>query len=276
MQKELEATYPVLRIQLFGINAVGQESGNQATTQGRELPWLQDVDTNQDSRADAAALWNANFRSVYVLDADNVQVASFDVDAKDLEVPTNFAALRQLLIDAAMTSQKPWRNADDPLDVNTDDKVEPLDALIIINKLNEEGPHKLPPPQAGDPPMRFYDCNGDGEVAPVDALNVINHLNGQSASANAEGEGEREPGLGSWAPMPPLVTSASELGVASKDAAQPPRDASQEPNMPGANPALPPDENGSLPSVKPRKSSSTESSNSWLLPAYDPLLMPVD
>ena len=81
----------------------------------------------------------------------------------------NYSALRELLIDAAMTSQRPWRNADNPLDVNDDGEVEPLDALNIINKLNAEGPHELPPPQAGDPPMRYYDCNGDGEVGPIDA-----------------------------------------------------------------------------------------------------------
>jgi len=179
----------VLRIQLLGVNAYGQDAANEPTTQGRELPWLQDVDANHDGRGDAAALWNPSYRHVYILDGDNVQVAAFDVDWNDLRQPANYGALRELLIDAAMTSQRPWHNADNPLDVNDNGGVEPLDALIIINKLNVEGPHKLPPPQAGDPPMRYYDCNGDGEVGPIDALNVINYLNAQSGAANAEGEG---------------------------------------------------------------------------------------
>lgn len=189
LQKDLDAAYPVLRIQLVGINAKGQEAANEATTEGRELPWLQDVDANQDGLGDAAALWSPSYRHVYVLDQDNVQVAAFDVDAKDLNQAENYAALRALLVDAAMTSQRPWRNADNPLDVNDDDAVEPIDALNIINKLNTEGPHKLPPPQAGDPPLRYYDCNGDGDVGPIDALNIINHLNAQSGGPNAEGEG---------------------------------------------------------------------------------------
>ena len=179
----------MLRIQLLGVNAYGQDAANEPTTQGRELPWLQDVDANHDGRGDAAALWNPSYRHVYILDGDNVQVAAFDVDWNDLRQPANYGALRELLIDAAMTSQRPWHNADNPLDVNDNGGVEPLDALIIINKLNVEGPHKLPPPQAGDPPMRYYDCNGDGEVGPIDALNVINYLNAQSGAANAEGEG---------------------------------------------------------------------------------------
>lgn len=189
LQKDLEATYPVLQIQLVGVNAYGQESANTAATQGRELPWLQDVDANQDGGGDAAGLWNPSYRHVYILDGDNVQVAAFDVESGDLQDAENYAALRELLIDAAMTSQRPWRNGDNPLDVSDNGGVEPLDALIIINKLNAEGPHELPPPQAGDPPMRYYDCNGDGDVGPLDALNVINYLNAQDGEANAEGEG---------------------------------------------------------------------------------------
>ena len=93
LQQELETTYPVLRIQLLGVNALGQEAGNGPTTDGRELPWLQDVDTNQDGRSDAGTLWNVSYRDVYILDGANVQVAAFDVESKDLGQPANYAAL---------------------------------------------------------------------------------------------------------------------------------------------------------------------------------------
>jgi len=221
LQKDLEAAHPVLRIQLLGVNAKGQEAGNDATTQGRELPWLQDVDANQDGLADAGTLWAANYRSVYILDGSNVQVAAFDVDTNDLAEAENYAALRELLVDAAMTSQRPWRNADEPLDVNDDDQVEPLDALNIINKLNAEGPHTLPPPEAGDPPMRYYDCNGDGDVGPIDALNVINYLNGQDGQTDAEGEGLAAEPPGSRADEPvSFVTLDSSPGAAYSSASQ--------------------------------------------------------
>jgi len=188
LQKDLEAAHPVLRIQLLGANAYGQEMANAYVTQGRELPWLQDVDANQDYRGDAAAVWDPSFRHLYILDGENVEVASFDLDRKDLQQPANYAALRELLIDAAMTSQRPWRNADNPLDVNHNGNVEALDALNIINRLNAQGPHELPVPQAGDP-LRYYDCNGDNHLSPLDALNIINYLNGANGAAAAEGEG---------------------------------------------------------------------------------------
>ena len=66
MQKDIETTYPVLRIQLLGVNAYGQDAGNSATTLGRELPWLQDVDADHDGRGDAASLWNVSYREVFV------------------------------------------------------------------------------------------------------------------------------------------------------------------------------------------------------------------
>ena len=73
-----------------------------------------------------------------------------------------------------------WHNYDSPLDANDDGLIVPLDALIIINKLNTEGSHELsapgdayPAPGAG----MYWDVNDDGWVSPVDALLIINHLN---------------------------------------------------------------------------------------------------
>ncbi len=148
-----------------------------------------------------------------------------------------------------MTSQRPWRNADNPLDVNDDGDVEPLDALNIINKLNTEGPHELPPPQAGDPPLRYYDCNGDGDVGPIDALNVINHLNEASGEANAEGEGlSAEPPVWraaepvSFAVLAPSFTPAASPSGQTRQAVTEPRRAltpSREDPTEGRDPVSP-------------------------------------
>jgi len=77
-------------------------------------------------------------------------------------------------------------NPVEPLDVNGDGVIVPLDALLIINELNANGSHPLPDP----PPLdwgRYIDTNSDGSVAPIDALLVINHLNANTpASAEAE------------------------------------------------------------------------------------------
>ncbi len=79
----------------------------------------------------------------------------------------------------------PWQNWDDPLDVNRDGVVVPLDALLIINEINnrqisdpETGllPNPPVPPNTPDE-VGYFDTDGDGFVSPLDALLVINYLN---------------------------------------------------------------------------------------------------
>jgi glucose/arabinose dehydrogenase len=76
------------------------------------------------------------------------------------------------------TSQNnaPWQNPLNHADVNGQDGVTSLDALIVINDLNANSPRLLPSPTAEDPPP-YLDVNGDGHAAPIDALIVINALN---------------------------------------------------------------------------------------------------
>lgn len=70
----------------------------------------------------------------------------------------------------------PFQNTHDPLDVDDNDFVEPLDALIVINNLNDVGPHPAlnQLPASGE---FFWDVTGDTVVDPLDALTVINFLN---------------------------------------------------------------------------------------------------
>ena len=71
------------------------------------------------------------------------------------------------------------------LDVSDDSDITPLDALLIINWLNEQSgeiPDTAPP---------FCDVSGDGDISPFDALMVINFLN------SGEGEGEQSADSGS-------------------------------------------------------------------------------
>lgn len=80
----------------------------------------------------------------------------------------------------------PWQNPLNPIDVDDDGEIIPLDALLIINHLNAYGSHALPVPiNPPDAPPPYLDVDGDDWVAPIDALQVINHLNGQ-----LDGEGE--------------------------------------------------------------------------------------
>ena len=86
----------------------------------------------------------------------------------------------------------PWHNLFHRLDVSDDDFVSPIDALRIINELNDprvssaigELPHIRPAEAAN-----YYDVYADGFVSPLDVLVVINNL-------NRRGEGEGESALG--------------------------------------------------------------------------------
>ena len=80
----------------------------------------------------------------------------------------------------------PWQNGENPLDVNVDSHVSPIDALQIINDLNALGARELAAP--GSPPP-YLDVNGDDHVSPVDALIIINSLNAASGSGQPVPEG---------------------------------------------------------------------------------------
>ncbi len=80
-----------------------------------------------------------------------------------------------------------WQNPRLALDVNADTFISPIDALLIINKLNDPTFERdltksnfVPPP--------FLDVNGDELVSPLDALLVINYLNSNRGAAEGEGE----------------------------------------------------------------------------------------
>ena len=83
-------------------------------------------------------------------------------------------------------SSQPWQNPLAPNDVNGDGVISPLDALVIINRIDSLGEGALgalPSPPNGPPD--YLDVNGDGTVSPLDALTVINFLNAQAVAAFA-------------------------------------------------------------------------------------------
>ena len=62
-------------------------------------------------------------------------------------------------------------------DVNNDDYISPMDALLVINRLNA-------PDVVQTKVASFLDTSGDRDVSSIDALRVINDLNGDVAHAN--------------------------------------------------------------------------------------------
>jgi hypothetical protein len=112
------------------------------------------------------------------------RVGMFDATLHELVLdppPTNDATD---VIDGLLTiddGQTPWHNAANPFDVNDDGWLTPLDALIVINRLNVEA--------AGGQVLSgyYYDVNDDRVCTAQDALMLINRLNLAAESA-AEGE----------------------------------------------------------------------------------------
>ncbi|MBC8350921.1 MAG: hypothetical protein H8E66_02980 [Planctomycetes bacterium] len=83
------------------------------------------------------------------------------------------------------TRATPWQNPGEPTDVNQDGSVSPIDALVVINRINDTGPMALAAPASPLDISHFLDVNGDTFLSPIDALQVINRINRASLS---EGE----------------------------------------------------------------------------------------
>jgi hypothetical protein len=92
---------------------------------------------------------------------------------------TNDAALAAALARPALGATAANMVATPNLDTNRDGAITPIDALLIINQLNERSIDAARESRLSvDSTM---DANGDGTISPLDALLVINELNTASA-----------------------------------------------------------------------------------------------
>jgi len=211
LQTDLRNAYPLLSIQILGINEAGHEVSNASMTHGRSLPWLQDVDGNGNQVSDVwNDLWNVEWRDVVIVDGDNELVEIYNLTSQDLAKPEYYTALREKLVDAAMAEQTPWRNPANPLDVDDDGYVVPRDALWIVNSLRSDDSRKLPPPTGTELSAPYYDCNGDGWIAPIDVLQIVNFIDDVSPA----GEGEAPSSQPSSTASPFVLQSPTTAAVA--------------------------------------------------------------
>ncbi len=166
---------------------------------------------------------------VSVLDADVGEVYSFGVDDGRFEVVRGEIRLRPgstvsyvepgfLDLTVTATSLRsgirvsgnlhlniikdptPHHNDANPYDVDGDGFLTPLDPLIIINYINNNGIGPIEEPGEGESALPDLDVDGDGEVTPLDILILINRLNrgddedfhsvGDFNKGLARGEGE--------------------------------------------------------------------------------------
>ncbi len=102
LASELGLSHPGLNIKLLGINDWALGDGNDAVSEGRDTPWLQDVDVDGNGESDIWEQWDVAFRDVVILDANNEKVGTFNLTTHNLSDPQNYGALRQMLIGAAV------------------------------------------------------------------------------------------------------------------------------------------------------------------------------
>ena len=70
-----------------------------------------------------------------------------------------------------------WQNPHKACDVDNNGRVEPLDALVLINDINSNSARVLRELSPADLPYLFLDVDGNGQLSPGDVLEVINFLN---------------------------------------------------------------------------------------------------
>ena len=129
--------------------------------------------------ANGTVLVNSSGVATYTPNVDFSGTDTFRYTVRD----NNSAVSNAATVTITVNPVRPWQNQTNPRDVNNDGFVSPIDALLIINRINTQGSGPLPPPNGSAPPP-FYDSNGDNQISPIDALLVINFLN----NPTAEGE----------------------------------------------------------------------------------------
>lgn len=100
------------------------------------------------------------------------------------QLATEAAGAVSLII---VDNESAWYNYASPMDVNGDGLVSPLDALVVINTLNQLGSvpvANLARPTDGS--SMYVDTNRDGFLSPIDALLIINSLNAPAAASEGE------------------------------------------------------------------------------------------
>jgi hypothetical protein len=96
MQGELDAANTTVPIKILAINEAGHESGNEAFTDGRDLPLLQE--------ASEQGIWDSfriTYRDVIIVDATGVTAGIYNLTENSLNDEGNYDTLKQTLLDTA-------------------------------------------------------------------------------------------------------------------------------------------------------------------------------
>lgn len=143
---------------------------------------------------------------VFLIRADQ-QEAQVVITAHDAEL--EFDSLSETFLISVESNSNPFHNSENPFDVNGDDEVTPLDALLVLNAISQNGGGG--PIEDFPPPGRFWDVNGDGMITPLDALLILNYLNVQNRPRPV-GEPEGESAAASQSDDSPEDGGSPEYG----------------------------------------------------------------
>ncbi|MBB77248.1 MAG: hypothetical protein CMJ75_22305 [Planctomycetaceae bacterium] len=102
MQGQLDEEYPELAIDIIGMNEAGYAEDNAEMTAAGDLPWLQDVDQDNNGLSDVwRERWNITWRDVLILDSRNAPVGVFSLSSHNLNSSAAYSTLLDMLLDAA-------------------------------------------------------------------------------------------------------------------------------------------------------------------------------
>ena len=100
-------------------------------------------------------------------------------DDSPTPAPSNTATVTVYVADPTT----PWTNPVEPLDVDGDTVIGPIDAISVINFIPlTELPIPSPVPGLENAPLPFLDVTANGQVDPLDALLIINALPSNTAA----------------------------------------------------------------------------------------------
>ncbi len=96
MQRDLDARNLPVQVVILGVCEAGEGARNAETTDGRDLPWLQDTPL-----VDAWGSWQVQQRDLVIVDADNLEVDRINLTGFDLYDRANYDSLAGQLVDLA-------------------------------------------------------------------------------------------------------------------------------------------------------------------------------
>lgn len=208
----MNRNYPSSDIAILGVNNTDAQRASDVAlaTAPNDLPMLNDIDVNGDELADTWEAFGADWRDVYVVDAESETTNIFNLTANDLRIQANYNTLRGMIVDAATSGNvalSSFQNAVEPLDVTNDGNVVANDVLRIFNKFNTDGPTEL----TGAVDSSYYDVNGDGFLTALDAIRVIRHLNAISTFGSGEPPVESSSDIAQAEPVEQVAAEATSV-----------------------------------------------------------------